>query len=123
VVVVRLVSVDELLLDWVPRKVSLSEPEIETLPGSVSEVLRFLGAAGRLPEPLARSLSRRADSSPRRASAAAVRSLRISPRSASSSKCSGESCDRARWSTSSPSPSRWAMARAFDCPGRPMVRW
>jgi len=54
-------DVDELLLDWVPRKVSLSEPEIETLPGSVSEVLRFLGAAGRLPEPLARSLSRRAE--------------------------------------------------------------
>jgi hypothetical protein len=54
-------DVDELLLDWIPRKISLEEDEIETLPGSVAEVLTFLGATGRLSERAAPALARRAE--------------------------------------------------------------
>lgn len=54
-------DVDELLLDWIPRKISLEDDAIETLPGTVAEVLRFLGATGRLAERTAASLARRAE--------------------------------------------------------------
>ena len=41
-------ELEEFLLDFVPRKVSLEDNEIEPFPEAVAETLRFLGATGRL---------------------------------------------------------------------------
>ena len=41
-------ELQEFMLDWVPRKVSLVDEETEGFPGAVADALRFLGATGRL---------------------------------------------------------------------------
>lgn len=55
-------ELDELLLDWVPRKVSLDEEEIATFPESVADVFRFLADTGRLDDAAAGNLAERARS-------------------------------------------------------------
>ena len=52
-------ELDEFLLDWVPRKVSLSEDDVDGFPDSVVDALAFLGATGRLTNRQATSLSAR----------------------------------------------------------------
>jgi hypothetical protein len=53
-------ELDELLLDWVPRKVSLSTEEQDGFPESVADAFVFLGATGRLPQRKAIALAARA---------------------------------------------------------------
>jgi hypothetical protein len=55
-------ELEELLLDWVPRKVSLDEEEIATFPESVADVFGFLAATGRMDAALAGDLAARARS-------------------------------------------------------------
>jgi hypothetical protein len=63
-------ELDEFLLDWVPRKVSLSEDEVNGFPDSVVDALAFLGATGRLTGRQATSLSARVRRSAARFAAA-----------------------------------------------------
>lgn len=55
-------ELDEFLLDWVPRNVSLDDEEIATFPESVADAFRFLGATGRLDAAEADELGERARS-------------------------------------------------------------
>lgn len=53
-------ELQEFLLDWVPRKVSLADEEIDGFPSAVADAFRFLGATGRLAEREAAALAERA---------------------------------------------------------------
>jgi hypothetical protein len=52
-------ELDEFLLDWVPRKVSLTDEETGEFPEAVADALAFLAATDRLSEPQATALSGR----------------------------------------------------------------
>jgi hypothetical protein len=52
-------ELDEFLLDWVPRKVSLTEGDVDGFPETVVLALTFLGAGGRLDDRQVASLSER----------------------------------------------------------------
>ncbi len=51
------VELDEFLVDWVPRKVSIGDDEIAGFPEAVADALLFLGATGRLDEAAAEALA------------------------------------------------------------------
>jgi hypothetical protein len=53
-------ELEEFLLDWVPRKVSLAGEEAARFPEAAADALRFLGATGRLDEERAEALAVRA---------------------------------------------------------------
>ena len=53
-------DLEEFLLGWVPRKVGVDDEDIEHVPATVAEVLRFLGETGSLPVRQAEALDRRA---------------------------------------------------------------
>jgi hypothetical protein len=53
-------ELDEFLLDWVPRKVSLDDDEVDEFPGAVADAFLFLGATGRMAGGEAAELSTRA---------------------------------------------------------------
>ena len=53
-------DLDEFLFDWVPRKVSLADEEVDGFPEAVADTLCFLGATGRLGEREAEALAERA---------------------------------------------------------------
>lgn len=52
-------ELDEFLLDWVPRVVSLADEETDTFPQAVADVFAFLGETGRLSERQATALAAR----------------------------------------------------------------
>jgi hypothetical protein len=54
------VDIGEYLLDFVPRKVGIDDDHVERFPQAVAEVLRFLGATGRLEPEAAELLARTA---------------------------------------------------------------
>jgi hypothetical protein len=54
-------DLDEFLLDWIPRKISLDESEIALVLIGVGDVFRYLGATDRLPARLADELCAHTD--------------------------------------------------------------
>jgi hypothetical protein len=54
-------ELDELLLDWVPHELTLSDDEVAEFPGSLVDAFAFLGATGRLTERDASALARRVE--------------------------------------------------------------
>lgn len=56
----ELEDLDEFLLDWVPRKVSLADDEVAAFPDAVADSLRFLGATERLDAAKAERLAEQA---------------------------------------------------------------